>query len=188
MMTSPGTTADRVDRGKPTKEVELSLRTRVTIALGVTIIKLLGKTWRIRVIGREALDVRRAGTEPVVLTFWHGQMLMCLCGHATRTGILISEHRDGEIISRIVARFGHFSIRGSSSRGGSKALLEAVRMVRAGADVAFTPDGPRGPLHSYAPGALILAQRGGVPVVTMTAFADRVWRLRSWDRFEIPKK
>ncbi len=123
----------------------------------------------------------------MVLAFWHGQMVAVLGAHPPGVGVLISEHRDGEIISQVIARFGHFSIRGSSSRGGSRALLEAVREVKNGHDVAFTPDGPRGPRHSYAPGALMLAQRTGAPIVSIGTYADRLWRLSSWDRFEIPK-
>jgi lysophospholipid acyltransferase (LPLAT)-like uncharacterized protein len=100
---------------------------------------------------------------------------------------MISEHRDGEIIARIVERFGFFGVRGSSSRGGVRALLEGVQVLKRGADMAITPDGPRGPRHSFAPGALVLAHRAGVPVVSLVAHVDRTWRLRSWDGFEIPK-
>jgi lysophospholipid acyltransferase (LPLAT)-like uncharacterized protein len=66
-------------------------------------------------------------------------------------------------------------------------LLEGVRLLRTGTDVAITPDGPRGPLHSYAPGALLLAYRAGVTIVPIVAHVDRAWRLRSWDAFVIPK-
>ncbi|HEY0932039.1 MAG TPA: lysophospholipid acyltransferase family protein [Gemmatimonas sp.] len=165
----------------------LSWRVRIAIALGGTLLKVLGWTWRLQIIGRDALAARPKGTNPVVFTLWHGQMLACLYGHKIKTGVLISEHRDGEIISQIVAMFGAFGIRGSSSRGGTRALLEAVRVARQGTDIAFTPDGPRGPRYSYAPGPLILAHRAGIPIVTITAHADRMWQLRSWDHFEIPK-
>lgn len=165
----------------------LPWKVRAAIAVGGRFLKLLGMTWRVRIIGRDRLFVRPAGTDPVVFALWHGQMLPILYAHGMRCGILISEHRDGEIIARIVEMFGHFAVRGSSSRGGTRALLEAVKQVRDGTDMVFTPDGPRGPLHSYAPGPLILAHRAQVPIVTITAHADRCWRLKSWDRFEIPK-
>jgi len=165
----------------------LGWKVRAAILLGGTLLKVLGWTWRLRIVGRDALAARPAGTDPVVFTLWHGQMLACLYGHKIHTGVLISEHRDGEIISQIVAMFGAFGIRGSSSRGGTRALLEAARIARQGTDIAFTPDGPRGPRYSYAPGPLILAHRAGVPIVTITAHADRLWQLKSWDRFEIPK-
>jgi lysophospholipid acyltransferase (LPLAT)-like uncharacterized protein len=165
----------------------LDVKTRLAIVLGGWVVRLLSSTWRYRVHGTELLLARAPGTEPVVYTLWHGQMLPLLCGHRFKTGVLISEHRDGEIIARIVALFGMFGVRGSSSRGGTRALLEGVRVVKAGVDMAFTPDGPRGPRHSFAPGALILAHRAKVPVVHIVGYVDRKWTLRSWDRLEIPK-
>lgn len=123
-----------------------------------------------------------------MFTLWHGQMLPILWGHEPRTGVVVSEHRDGELITRILEQFRMFAVRGSSSKGGTRALLEAVRVLQqADGDMAFTPDGPRGPRHTVAPGALIAAHRAGVPIVPITAWADRVWCLNSWDRFEIPK-
>ena len=115
-------------------------------------------------------------------------MLPILWAHVPRTGVVVSEHRDGELITRVLEQFRMFAVRGSSSKGGTRALLEAVRVLNeAGADMAFTPDGPRGPRHQVAPGALIAAHRAGAPIVPITAWSDRLWRLRSWDQFEIPK-
>lgn len=167
--------------------VTLDWRTRAAIALGGIVLRVLGRTWRVRVHGREWLDARRPGEQPVVYTLWHGQMLPALWAHNVRTGVIISEHKDGEIIARIVALFGNFGVRGSSSRGGTRALLESVKVVKQGTDMAFTPDGPRGPRYSYAPGAIMLANRAGVPLVSITVHVDRKWQLRSWDAFEIPK-
>lgn len=167
--------------------VSLDWRTRAAIALGGALMRVLGRTWRVRVHGREWLNARTHGQHPVVYTLWHGQMLPLLWAHNVRTGVIISEHRDGEIIARIVALFGNFGVRGSSSRGGTRALLESVKVVKQGTDMAFTPDGPRGPRHSFAPGALMLANRANVPIVTITGHVDRKWTLRSWDAFEIPK-
>jgi lysophospholipid acyltransferase (LPLAT)-like uncharacterized protein len=165
----------------------LDVKTRAAIAIGGWVLRLLGATWRVRVYGRDSLLARAAGTSPVVYALWHGQMLPLLWAHRARTGVLISEHKDGEIIARIIALFGLFGVRGSTSRGGTRALLEAVQVVRGGTDMAFTPDGPRGPRHSFAPGPLILAHRAKVPLVTITGHVDRKWQLRSWDGFEIPK-
>jgi lysophospholipid acyltransferase (LPLAT)-like uncharacterized protein len=166
----------------------LDLRTRLIIWLGVWLIVALKSTLRIRVIGREGLLARREGEGRVVYAFWHGQILPCMMAHSpARCGVLISEHRDGEIIARIIERFEMYGIRGSTSRGGTRALLECVRTLRGGDDVAVTPDGPRGPRHSFAPGALLIGFRSGAPVVTISAHLDRAWRLNSWDQFEIPK-
>ncbi|WP_053334548.1 lysophospholipid acyltransferase family protein [Gemmatimonas phototrophica] len=167
--------------------VVLDWKTRLAITVGGLLVALLGRTWRVRTYGRDA-QLRPSGyVGPVVYTLWHGQMLSLLWRHTVRTGVLVSEHKDGEIITRILEQFGMFGVRGSSSRGGTRALLEAVQVVKGGTHMAFTPDGPRGPRHSFAPGALILAHRAAVPIVTITAHVDRVWRFGSWDAFELPK-
>jgi lysophospholipid acyltransferase (LPLAT)-like uncharacterized protein len=170
-----------------TSPAAVGWRTRVAISLGSWLLHALGATWRVTVHGREALLGRAPDAARVVLVLWHGQMLPLLWAHRQPTGVMISEHRDGEIIARIVERFGFFGVRGSSSRGGVRALLEGVQVLKRGADMAITPDGPRGPRHSFAPGALVLAHRAGVPVVSLVAHVDRKWQLRSWDGFEIPK-
>ena len=101
--------------------------------------------------------------------------------------VLISEHGDGEIAARAAESMGYRTIRGSSRRGAERALLSLAREVEGGSHVAVTPDGPRGPAESFAPGALIAAQRSGAPIVLLRAVVDRAWRLNSWDRFIIPK-
>lgn len=165
----------------------LDRRTRWLIRLGRLLIKMLGRTWRMRVYGRDQLLARGTADARVVFTLWHGQMLPILWAHRQPTGVLISEHRDGEIIAQIVNAFGFFAVRGSSSRGGARALLASVQALRDGSDIAITPDGPRGPRHSFAPGALVVAFRARAKVVPIVASVNRVWRLKSWDGFEIPK-
>jgi len=165
----------------------LDLKTRVLIRLGGWCLRLLGATWRVQVHGRDALLARAPLDARVVHVLWHGQMLPILWAHRQWTGVLISEHRDGEIIAQIVSRFGFYGIRGSTTRGGARALLECVQALKAGADVAITPDGPRGPRHSFAPGALVVAFRAGASIVPIVAHVSRRWTLRSWDAFEIPK-
>jgi lysophospholipid acyltransferase (LPLAT)-like uncharacterized protein len=124
----------------------------------------------------------------VVFVVWHGHMLPALYHHRGQgVAVLISEHRDGELIASTAERFGFLTVRGSTSRGASRALVGLARALAAGHDVAVTPDGPRGPAYSFAPGAVIAAQRAGVPVIAVAASATRAWRLRSWDQFLIPK-
>jgi lysophospholipid acyltransferase (LPLAT)-like uncharacterized protein len=156
--------------------------------LGAPLIRLVALTWRIRVVNREPVDALRASRSPVVFAFWHGEMLPLVWQHRNEgVAVLISSHRDGEIIARIVEMFGFATIRGSTSRGGGRALLAMVRALESGRDVAITPDGPRGPARKFAPGALVAAQRANVPVVAVAAHASRAWRLNSWDRFMIPQ-
>jgi lysophospholipid acyltransferase (LPLAT)-like uncharacterized protein len=138
--------------------------------------------------GYEHVTAVRRARRTVVFTLWHGEMLPLLWGHRNeRVHILVSTHADGEIITRIAAAFGFDAVRGSSSRGGARALLEMSDVLDGGFDVAVTPDGPRGPRHSFAPGALVAAQRAGAPIIAARAVVDRAWRMRSWDHFVIPK-
>lgn len=157
-------------------------------AIGGLILRALGSTWRIRRENPDAFDAMLAKREPFIIVFWHGEIVPVSWVHRKR-GIapLISRHADGEIIARIVEGLGYRTVRGSSSRGGVRALLELVEQVNAGITVGFTPDGPRGPRHVFAPGALVVAQRTGRPIIALGATASRAWRLRSWDRHLIPK-
>ncbi|MGZ8492509.1 MAG: lysophospholipid acyltransferase family protein [Gemmatirosa sp.] len=175
-----------VAAGAPTAGVPP--RVRWAVAAGTRLLRTLARTWRVQEIGREGWNARRASGGGLVVAIWHGQMLPLLAHHRNEgVSILISEHRDGEIIARVVRAFGFATVRGSSSRGGTRALLELVSVLRRGGEIGVTPDGPRGPRHTFAPGALVAANRAGVPVVGIVAHVDRSWRLSSWDGFEIPK-
>lgn len=160
----------------------------ILVALGAVLVRLLAWTWRIRMVNPEAIAPLREAKAPYVFACWHGQMLPLLWVHRGQgIAILVSEHRDGEIITRIARTIGFTAVRGSTSRGGGRALLGLVAELQRGNVVAVTPDGPRGPAGSFAPGALVAAQRAGVPVLTVGAHASRAWTLGSWDRFMIPK-
>ncbi len=130
------------------------------------LIRLVRATTRLRWENREGiLDAGRRGA-PYILAFWHGQLfLMPYAYPGRRIAILISEHRDGEFISRTMNRFGFATVRGSTSRGGAAGLRDAVRHVRSGFDAAFTPDGPRGPRHVVQPGVIAAARLSGAPIV-----------------------
>ncbi len=167
---------------------EADWRTRWIARAGVAIVWLLARTWRVRFVQDEQVGEFRRQRQPLVYVLWHGELLMQLWAHRNRgISVLISEHRDGELIARIAEAFGYGTVRGSSSRGATRALIGLVREVEQGRDVAVTPDGPRGPRHSFAPGALLVAQRSGRPIVPVGAGASRSWQLKSWDRFVIPK-
>lgn len=157
------------------------------IALGPFLIRLLAATWRIRWIGREHIEACRADGTPVIYTFWHGRMLPLIYSHRNQNiGILISRHTDGEIIRRITEKLGFGAVRGSTGKGGSRAIHGMVRHGRRGFDVGISPDGPRGPRCVAQPGVVIIAQRSGIPVLPLTSASDRGRRLSSWDRFQIP--
>jgi lysophospholipid acyltransferase (LPLAT)-like uncharacterized protein len=167
--------------------LKLDWKTRAAISVGGFLIRMLARTWRIQAVGRDEFDARRKPGVAAIFTFWHGQMLPLVAEHHRPTTVLISDHRDGEIITQIVSGFGCRAVRGSSSKGAARALLQLSRTLSEGHDIAITPDGPRGPRHSFAPGALVLSQRTGSPIVLLASYARRVWRLNTWDGFEIPK-
>jgi lysophospholipid acyltransferase (LPLAT)-like uncharacterized protein len=156
--------------------------------LGTWLVRILGRTWRIRAVHDEAFHQLRAAQRPMVLSLWHGHLLTCLYHHRDEgITVLISEHGDGEIIARIAERLGYRTVRGSTSRNAARALLEVSRVIEQGSDVAFTPDGPRGPARSIAPGVAVVAQRSKAPIIGGFVRARSPWRLSTWDRFEIPK-
>jgi hypothetical protein len=152
------------------------------------LVRVLARTWRVRERHQADGDIVRQHDRPVVFCLWHAELL-CHMWNFRKQGIvvLISEHGDGEIAAQAAESMGYRTIRGSSRRGAERALLALAREAEGGAHVAVTPDGPRGPAESFAPGALIAAQRAAAPVVLLRAHANRAWRLRSWDRFIIPK-
>ena len=171
----------------------MSERTRdwklaLIVWLGQGALRAVGRTWRFRITNGDVVTSMRARKQPFIFAFWHGQLLPLLYLHR-REGvrIVISEHRDGEIVARVAERLGHQTIRGSSSRGAARALLGIVRELEKGVEVAVTPDGPRGPARKFASGALVASQRSGAPIIGIGVCARRAWRLRSWDRFMIPK-
>jgi lysophospholipid acyltransferase (LPLAT)-like uncharacterized protein len=173
---------------KPEERDSLSWQSRAMLFLGKGFLRALARTWRIRVVnGGYLMDLRRA-ERPFIFAGWHGQLLPLLWHHRERgVLILISEHRDGEMVARAAESLGYGLIRGSTTRGADRALISLVRELKAGHEVAITPDGPRGPAETFAPGALVAAQRSDSFILPVAASADRAWRLRSWDRFMIPK-
>lgn len=157
-------------------------------AAAYPLIAALGRTLRWRVDGAEHLAAVSASGHPPILAFWHGRILPATVYFRDRGIVVItSENFDGEWIARIIARFGYGTARGSSTRGGRKALLQLVRDVRAGRAAAFTLDGPRGPAKTAQPGAVWLAKASGCPIVPFHMEAASSWTARSWDRTQVPK-
>ena len=157
-------------------------------AVGYPIVALLGRTLRWRVEGREHLDAVAASGRQPIFAFWHGRILPATYFFRRRGIIVItSENFDGEWIARIIERFGYGTARGSTSRGGKRALLQLVRDMQAGKPAAFTLDGPRGPAKVAQPGAVWLAGATGNPILPFHVETSRHWTARSWDRTQVPK-
>ena len=150
-------------------------------------ILLLGSTWRIRWFGLEQVRAAQKDGGNVIYAFWHGRMLALCFSHRRRlVHIMISEHRDGEMIARTVELLGFVPVRGSTTRGGLRALFQMADRISAGYDVAITPDGPRGPRFQVQQGVITLAQRTGMPIVPVANSASFGKTLSSWDRYIIP--
>ena len=161
---------------------------RAIAAVGWPIIEALAGTYTYRVTGAQHLaELDARGVAPI-LAFWHGRVLEAVPYFRDRGIVVItSENFDGEWIARIIAKFGYGTARGSSSRGGARALGQMRRDLAGGRTVAFTVDGPRGPARTAQSGALWLAGVTGHPIVPFHIEADRAWTARSWDRHQIPK-
>jgi lysophospholipid acyltransferase (LPLAT)-like uncharacterized protein len=156
--------------------------------LGAALVWVLGRTWRLDVRGIEEFDRRIAAGDRCVFAFWHARLLPLVYTHRGRgIVVLISRHRDGELIARIIERLGFRTARGSSTRGGEEGARDMLKLGRSGALLGITPDGPRGPAGQVKPGLAFLASRAGIPVLPVAAAASRAWVFGSWDRFRVPK-
>ena len=155
---------------------------------GARLIAALGSTLRWRSQGLEHFDaIVRSGRQPI-MAFWHGRILPSTYFFRNRgIVVIISENFDGEWIAGIIERFGFGTARGSTTRGGRRALLQLTREVAGGRPAGFAVDGPRGPARIAQPGAVWLAKATGNPVLPFHFEADRFWTMNSWDRTQIPK-
>lgn len=138
-------------------------------------------------VGEEKIRTAREKAENVIYASWHNRILLLVYTHRHQgINVIVSRSRDGELITRTIQRFGFETVRGSSSSGGSSALLSLLKKLAGGVDVAITPDGPRGPRYHVQMGVIHLAQKSGCPIVPFTVGASRKLVLRSWDGFLIP--
>lgn len=148
--------------------------------VGAAVIRSLAHTMQCETRGHEALDGLYREGRNVILAFWHAQQFMTPIGYRGRgLHVLISRHGDGEIIARIIARFGHEAIRGSSTRGGAGALRALIKLGRSGRDVVVTPDGPKGPRHIAKLGVIHLAKATGLPIVPAASACSKKNSLRA---------
>ncbi|MDR2591304.1 MAG: lysophospholipid acyltransferase family protein [Chitinispirillales bacterium] len=152
------------------------------------IVSVLGKTWRLNIVSPPAVDIFDAHAAPKIYCFWHSTLLVVsyLFRNTGKTAI-VSLSKDGQIAAGVAARWGHGVVYGSSNRGGAGALRDGVRALRAGRSLGITPDGPKGPREVAKAGAAQIAILSGTPVVSIKINTKSAWRLKSWDRFMIPR-
>lgn len=153
------------------KRVEQWAKVSLLPPLAAGAIRAVASSMRCETRGHEAVDALYRDGGHIILAFWHAQQLLIPIGYrGAGSHVLISQHGDGEIIARIIARFGHDAVRGSSTRGGAGALRALIKLGRSGRDVVVTPDGPKGPRHVVKLGVIQLAKATGLPIVPL-AFA-----------------
>jgi lysophospholipid acyltransferase (LPLAT)-like uncharacterized protein len=154
---------------------------------GYPLMRTVAATWTRKDSGAEHLEAIRAEGRHPIISLWHGRIFPAVIYFQRRdVVVIISENYDGEWIARITHKFGYRTARGSTSRGGPKALLQLVREIKA-TGVAFTLDGPRGPAEVAQLGAVWLSKATGNPLLPFHAEASSKWTLNSWDRTQIPK-
>lgn len=148
----------------------------------------LSRTLRVREVNSEDIQARLAAREGQILVTWHGQTLIPM--HYMRDRgvvVMVSPSRDGDIQARVFDRYGWQPIRGSTSRGGARALMSAVKHLREGRTLALAPDGPRGPAEIPHTGAVFMAWKSGCPLVPAGISAWPHWHMKSWDRYLVPR-
>ncbi len=154
---------------------------------GPVLVRLLGSTWRSTEIHRERIERVHESGRPVVLAFWHGALLpLTFIDRGRNIQVLTSMHRDGELISRVIAALGFGVVRGSSTRGSVRGLIKLIAKGRDGLDLGITPDGPKGPAESIKRGVFYVTERSGARLVPLGVAAARAKRLSSWDSFMVP--
>ena len=157
--------------------------------IGLVVLKIISWTYKIRVMNPDIeKDILKRGQIPIYAS-WHQRFFPGIVFFATRKpiSIMISQSRDGELISKIVNVIGWHPVRGSSSKGGGRALKDIKKLVLRGYKIAHIVDGPRGPLGVIKPGLLVIAQVSGMPIVPTITSAEKKWVFNSWDRFMVPK-
>jgi lysophospholipid acyltransferase (LPLAT)-like uncharacterized protein len=156
--------------------------------IGMPVIEALAGTWQWHEEGAAHVAAVQASGRQPIYALWHGRILAGTIYLRDRGIVVItSENFDGEWIARIIRRFGYTTARGSTSRGGARALAEMRRHLRAGRPAAFTVDGPRGPARVAQVGAVWLASATANPIVPVHLEASSFWTVNSWDRHQIPK-
>jgi len=179
---------------KPRRRLKYVILHAVVPPLVAGALRLLRRTLRIEYRNDERVLALTGKKLPIVFAFWHGEMLMALftaCDYARRQvgryAALASLSEDGELLARTLQRFRFDAVRGSSRHGARSGLKGLERYLANGGNVGVAVDGPLGPRHSAKMGVALLARNTGAPILPFTVQYERSWRLRSWDRTEIPR-
>lgn len=184
-----GPPPDTGDRGERVFTLRESLKIWMISAFGNLAVHLIGRSLRWEILGWKHFEAAQRMSKGLIFCFWHSEIFSATWFWRKRgIAVMTSRNFDGEFVARIIRRQGYGTARGSSSRSGSRALVEMIRLLRKGAETAVTVDGPRGPRHVAKPGVVLLSKATGAPIVCFHIVPRRAWVLRkSWDQTEIPK-
>jgi len=150
--------------------------------LGALLLRLLRKTLKFEVINQETSDRIRC-----IYMFWHRNLLLMTLQQIDQgAAVMVSSSKDGELIAGPLSELGYIPVRGSSSRKGSMAMREMIRMSKT-ISLAITPDGPKGPCYTFHPGLFQIAYLAKIPIVAVAVNANKEWLFNSWDKFRFPK-
>lgn len=166
--------------------MEHSTKVYLVGLIGSGLASLLCHSLRIRVAGREYVRRLTAAGVPKIYAFWHRTLLPLAWGWQDDAYAIVSRSKDGDYAAEIARRFGHRSVRGSTSASSAAALRRLLRLAGSGVNLAITPDGPRGPRETVSPGVVAVARIARIPVLPMGFYARRRLELPSWDRFVVP--
>lgn len=151
------------------------------------LISFIGRTTRFDVEGWEHWRTANADGQLPIYASWHSEIFLATYFFRhRRIVVMTSQSFDGEYIARFIQRFGYGVARGSTTRGGTGALIEMMRLVKSGCPAGFTVDGPRGPAHVAQPGAILLAKKTGAPVLPFSVHVKRKYEVPSWDKLQVP--
>jgi lysophospholipid acyltransferase (LPLAT)-like uncharacterized protein len=152
------------------------------------LIRLIGRTLRFEVEGVDALDDKNRTYDQPIMCTWHNRIFAGMYYMRYRGIVVMSSISfDAEYTARCIQRLGFGIVKGSSTRGGTRALVEMIRVMKRGVPITFTADGPRGPIYVAKPGPPMLAKKTGNPMIPVSVALEKYWTIKSWDRFQIPK-
>ena len=162
-------------------------KVRLSGWFGPTFFRIWGRSLHIRCLGLENYMFKNEKGQTPVYALWHENIPLGVYVHRNQGhGVMVSQHHDGDIVAKVIAPLGYRFARGSTSRGGARALLEMIDKKSFPGGVVLTPDGPLGPPFSIAPGVFQLAARTGRPIVAIGFSLSKCYRFNSWDKMMIP--
>jgi lysophospholipid acyltransferase (LPLAT)-like uncharacterized protein len=172
---------------RPGTLMKIRVHPGIASFIGALFIRMLAVTWRVDWRGTENLDKARMASKQLIFATWHGRLLVLSWTHRNlNIHVLASEHYDGDLMGRIIERLGFGHVKGSTTRGGARAIRDLSSLLHSGIDVGLTVDGPRGPRSRVKQGVVEIGRLASCAIVPVTDSARKRYLFKSWDRFQLP--